>query len=234
MGDREARAYQFGQDYQETVRLTDGRRVFLRPIVPDDRELLLRGFERLSPESRYRRFMTSKNRLTEAELRYFTEVDGVDHFAIIAGRRRPLLGEEGVGVGRFVRLSDRPEVAEPAITVADDYQGKGLGSTLLQRLCAAARERDVKWFRSEVLAENVAIKALFESMSEETTYEPGGAGVTVVSVRLPPSPPEAREDDTARQPLFKRTPLYRLLSSVAEQRISIEPRVTRPPPAPED
>ena len=233
MVDRESREYEFDEGYEEKFRLSDGCRVVLRPIRPEDRELLLRGFERLSPESRYRRFMTSKKTLSDAELRYFTEVDGVDHFAIVAGRRRPLLGDEAIGVGRFVRLRDRPDVAEPAITVVDDYQGKGLGFALLQRLSAAARERDVKWFRSEILAENVAIKSLFESMSEGTIYEPGGDGVTVVHVPIPAAEPEAAEGE-AKKPFFKRTPLYRLLASVAGERIEIEPRITRPPEPPND
>ena len=85
--------------------------------------------------------MAPKARLTEGELRYLTDVDGVDHFAIGAARRHLMSKDEGVGSARFVRIAEEPDTAEPAVTVIDSYQGKGLGSILLQRLIEAAWER---------------------------------------------------------------------------------------------
>src|SRR5207244_92171 len=112
-----------------------------------------RGFAGLSAESRYRRFFSAKDRLSEAELRYLTEVDGVDHFALGA-----LHDGEGAGVARFVRLRDRPDTAEAAIVVVDERQGCGLGRLLLTRLTEAARERGITRFRSDVLARNQAAR----------------------------------------------------------------------------
>ena len=85
--------YHFHRDYEETVHLKDGTRVVLRPIRASDSQLLLEGFERLSPQSRYTRFLAPKKKLTDKELRYRTEVDGIDHFALVA-LRRPLFGQE--------------------------------------------------------------------------------------------------------------------------------------------
>src|SRR6266568_8681079 len=75
-------AHRFDGRYRETALLRDGSRVVLRLVRPDDKALLRRGFERLSPESRYRRFMSAKSQLTDAELAYLTEVDGWSHFAL--------------------------------------------------------------------------------------------------------------------------------------------------------
>src|SRR4249919_1791168 len=85
--------------------LRDGSRVRLRQIHGSDKELLLRGFERLSRESRYRRFLTPTAHLSEAVVRYLTEVDHHDHEAIVALDEE---SGEGIGVARYVRNSERP------------------------------------------------------------------------------------------------------------------------------
>ena len=115
--------------------LRDGTRVRIRPIVPEDKALLVAGFERLSPESRYRRFMAQVDRLTDEQLVYLTEIDYHDHYALMA---LDLDHGPGIGVARYVRLRGEPEVAEAAVTVIDDYQGRGLGHLLLQAIGAAA------------------------------------------------------------------------------------------------
>src|SRR5262245_36906785 len=98
-------ALRFHHDYQEEVALDDGSRVTLRLVRPGDKPLLLEAFARLSPESRYRRFLGPKSNLSPAELRYLTECDGVDHFALGAVVRDDA-GEHGLGVGRIIRLRD--------------------------------------------------------------------------------------------------------------------------------
>ncbi len=89
----------FCDDYEELTELRDGTKVLLRLVRPSDKQLLLRGFEQLSARSRYLRFLTPKAVLTEEELRYLTELDGEDHFAIGA-----------------VRLIEAPEEEEPEAT----------------------------------------------------------------------------------------------------------------------
>ena len=123
----------------------------LRPIAPEDKPLLAASFERLSKESRYRRFFTIKNELSAAELDYLVDVDHHDHEAIVA--IDPLSGE-GLGVARYVRSEDDPELAEVAVTVADDWQGRGLGRALLDRLTYRARREGVRRFSALVQSDN--------------------------------------------------------------------------------
>jgi GNAT superfamily N-acetyltransferase len=133
------------------IALRDGSHIRIRQGHSADRELLLRGFERLSPESRYRRFLASMPKLSESIVRYLTEIDHHDHEAMIA------LDEEtgeGIGVARYVRNPERPEVAEVAVTVIDDWQGRGVGTLLLEVLSARAREEGIKSFTALMLATN--------------------------------------------------------------------------------
>jgi GNAT superfamily N-acetyltransferase len=137
--------------------LRDGARVRLRQIHASDKDLLRRGFERLGGESRYRRFLTPTAQLTEAELRYLTEVDHHDHEAIVALDEE---SGEGIGVARYVRNRERPDVAEVAVTVVDDWQGRGLGTRLLEVASARAREEGVGSFTALVLATNQEMMSL--------------------------------------------------------------------------
>ena len=222
-----ANDYRFDDSYRESVALSDGQRLSLRVIRPSDRETLRVAFDRLSPESRYTRFMAPKARLTEAELDYLTEPDGYNHFALVAVRKHLVSTTEGIGVARFVRFLDETDVAEPAVTVIDDYQGEGLGSTLLQRLIEAAWERDVRWFRSELLAENKASRKMIEALSPEVSFKAQGDGSLVATIPVP------EPDRTPTAPgFFLGTPVQKLLSYVARASIRVRPRVTHPPPPP--
>lgn len=179
-------SFHFDAAYQEDVTLGDGARIRLRLLRPGDRDRLREGFERLSPESRYLRFMGSKAELSERELTALTELDGLEHFALGAAR----LGAdgevgEGVGVARFIRHPDDPETAEAAVTVLDALQGRGLGTVLLRRLAAAARERGVRRFAGEILAANEAMWQLLTDHVSATVLERSGETVQVV-VDLPP------------------------------------------------
>jgi GNAT superfamily N-acetyltransferase len=138
-----------------SVALRDGSRITIRPIGPGDREELAAGFERLSEESRLRRFLAPVSHLTEAQLDYLTQVDHHDHEALVA------IDEgtgAGVGVARFVRTSD--ERAEPAVAVADDWQGRGVGGALIDALAERARAEAVESFEAVVLAGNERALAL--------------------------------------------------------------------------
>lgn len=155
----------FHAHYRERLSLADGTWAELRMVRPEDTALLRDGFERLSPRSRYQRFLSAKPRLSEQELRYLTEVDGERHLALGAVMRSPGGREVGLGVARFIRLAHAPELAEVAITVADDAQGKGLGRVLLERLVDAARERGVERFEFRVLAGNMPMYRLVQTLA---------------------------------------------------------------------
>jgi len=143
------------------VTLRDGSRVRIRQGHRSDRELLLRGFERLSPESRYRRFLVPVAELSDEMVESLTEVDHHDHEAMIA------LDEEtgeGIGVARYVRHRDRPDVAELAVTVIDDWQGRGLGTLLVEVLSARARAEGITAFSALMLARNEEMMDLLKHL----------------------------------------------------------------------
>lgn len=145
------------------VTLRNGTRVLIRHIRPADKAALAESHSKLSDETRRLRYLVPKPRLTSTELRYFTEVDGRDHVALVA----TLVDDPGaiVAVGRFVRLADDPLTAEFAIVVADELQGAGLGTELAQRLAGEARLRGVRRFSATILSENVAVRRLLEHIS---------------------------------------------------------------------
>lgn len=147
------------------MRLNDGIEVVIRPIRPDDKPLLAAGMHHLSERSAYQRFLVPKRSLSEAELRYLTEVDFRDHVAFVAMRvEEP---DVLVGVGRWIRNPHEPEVAEIAFVVADDLQRRGLGTALAEALADAARERGVRRFVATMLPDNLAAHRLFARVAQE-------------------------------------------------------------------
>jgi nucleotide-binding universal stress UspA family protein/RimJ/RimL family protein N-acetyltransferase len=168
-----------------TARLRDGAAIEIRPVSPADRKTLLQGFERLSPESRYRRFFGPQPELSERDLDYLTDVDHHNHEALVA--TDPDTGD-AVGVARFVRTAG--SVAEPAVVVIDDWQGRGVGSELVQALSDRAREEGVSRFEAPVLAANTNAIRLLEGLGQ-TTAQRAGREVEL-TIELPPSRQEAR------------------------------------------
>jgi len=210
----------FDPTYSSRHALPDGLAVTLRPIQPSDREELARQFRRISPGSRYRRFFTGLQELTPEMLDYLTVLDGTDHFAVLAlTDSLDLKKEEGVGVARFVRLPGEPDVAEAAVTVVDDHQGRGVGRLLLTVLVEAARERGVRKFRGEVLATNEPMVKLLEAVG--ASGKPTGEGTLAFDVPIgPPGDP---------------APVRRVLSAVATSMAGWLSRLYPPgarPPAP--
>lgn len=205
----------FDHDYHEHAEVGGGLKVILRLLVPGDREQLREGFYRLSETGRYRRFLSAKNRLSEAELDYLTQVDQVRHVALVAVTDDPsAAGGEGPGlaVARFICYRDRPSVAEPAITVLDEAQRRGLGRLLFTRLIDAAKERGVRRFRGELLAANRAALGLIESIVGETDPQIE-QGVTVVEFDLPDVEPDA--------PPVEESPAYKLFKLIAERTLAL-------------
>jgi GNAT superfamily N-acetyltransferase len=162
------------------VTLRDGSSVTIRPIHPHDAEALRTGFERLSDESRYRRFLCPVRELSGSMLRYLTEVDHHDHEALTA-----VTADGGlVGVARWVRSRSDPQVAEVAVTVADDWQGRGLGTALLGLLADRARVDGITRFTALVLATNRDMLDLFEDLGPIRIVE-RGSGTTELEISLP-------------------------------------------------
>ena len=131
----------------------DGRKFHFRQINANDKELLQRGFSQVSERSKYLRFFAVHSKLSDYELKFFTEVDNINHIAW------GILDESvndsiPVGVARFVRIKDEPEIAEVAYLVIDSYQGIGLGHHLFAILNILAARVGLKKFRYFVLSEN--------------------------------------------------------------------------------
>jgi RimJ/RimL family protein N-acetyltransferase len=137
--------------------LAGGGVVKVRGVAPGDEEALRTAFRELSPESRYQRFLAHIETLSDDLWRYLCDVDGLDHVALVAfdagGRRL-------VGVARFVRLSLDRATAEMAVTIADDWQRRGLGSLLLGLLIDVARGRGIVAFVAYALPTNLAVRRL--------------------------------------------------------------------------
>jgi len=111
----------------------------IRPIEPNDKEGLQEGLTLLSNESRRQRFFSSRKEFTENELKFFTEVDQVNHIALVAINKIP--GPSPAGSVRCIRdtHSGREHFAELAITIIDSFQGKGLGFILMDLLAQSVR-----------------------------------------------------------------------------------------------
>jgi GNAT superfamily N-acetyltransferase len=133
----------------------------IRPVEPTDKQALLDAFQRLSERSRYRRFLAPQGRLSDAELRYFTEVDHRDHEALVAVD--PATGE-GVGVARYVRVEPGSGSAELAVAVVDDWQRRGVGSRLTSALVERARAEGIDTFTAVLLAENEEMLGLLDEV----------------------------------------------------------------------
>ena len=162
------------------VRLGDGTDVALRPFLPGDGGLLVASFARLSPRSRYRRFLSPVPQLTDSMLAFLTSVDGVDHRAWGALVDEPA-GPVGAGVVRWVRTKADPAVADMAVTVIDDYQGRGLGGLLLDVAVLDAFAFGIERFEGVLLGENIASRRMLARGG--ATLEPDGGGV--LNFRLP-------------------------------------------------
>lgn len=178
-------------DLDGRLRLGDGTTVLLRPFRPRDGGLLVAGFDRLSPLSRYRRFLAPVPRLTESMLAFLTSVDGVDHRAWGAVvDERPGAATTGTGgrtpagVVRWVRTKDDPAVADVAVTVIDDFQGQGLGGLLLDVAVLDAAAHGVERFEGVVLGENVPSRRMLAGAG--ATLRPEGGGVLAFRLPLPP------------------------------------------------
>lgn len=189
-----------------TATLRDGRRVLLRPIEPGDKDRLREGLARLSPLSTYLRFHSGVHELTDAQLAYLTEVDHDRHDAWVALAADDLDGP-GLGVARYVADATDPGVAEAAVVVADEHQGRGIGTLLLIALGQAARDHGVRLFRAHVLTENQGVLELLDQLGAQRG--PSAGGVVEVDLILPDDPSD-----------LPQTPIGRVFRAVAKSELA--------------
>ena len=165
----------------QRVELLDGAEITVRPIRAEDKGRLLDGFDRLSPESRYRRFLGPATALTAEQLAYLTDVDHHDHEALVAV---DIATGSGVGVARFIRSSDNPRAAEFAVAVVDSWHGRGVGTVLLALLIDRAREEGIERFLGTVLSWNRPMLELVREFGSPRVADSTG-GVLELSIALP-------------------------------------------------
>jgi acyl-CoA synthetase (NDP forming)/RimJ/RimL family protein N-acetyltransferase len=144
----------YPREWEADVLLADGGVAHLRPIRPSDADRLVAFYERVSPESKYLRFFAPYPRLSDRDVKRFTEVDYVNRVAFIL-----TLGENMIAVGRYDRVED--DHAEVSFLIEDAHQGRGIAQLLLEHLAQAARERGITRFVAEVLPENRRMAKVF-------------------------------------------------------------------------
>ncbi|WP_370247868.1 GNAT family N-acetyltransferase [Nocardioides sp.] len=133
--------------WEADVLLRDGRTAHIRPIAPEDAELLVEFYSRVSDRSKYYRFFSPMPQLSERDVRRFTQVDHDKRVALVL-----LLQGRMIAVGRYDVVGTRE--AEVAFLVEDSHHGRGIGQLLLEHLAQAARERGIERFTAEVLPDN--------------------------------------------------------------------------------
>jgi acyl-CoA synthetase (NDP forming)/RimJ/RimL family protein N-acetyltransferase len=165
--------------WEADVLLRDGRTAHIRPIRPDDADLLVEFYSRVSAESKYYRFFSPMPVLSERDVRRFTQVDYVSRVAFIL-----TVADEMIAVGRYDAIDkDRAEVA---FLVEDKHQGRGIGQLLLEHLAQAGRERGIERFVAEVLPDNQAMIHTFRDAGYRVASAYDG-GVMELTFKIDPT-----------------------------------------------
>src|SRR3954453_4951106 len=156
--------------------LPGGERFMVRPIEADDKPGISDFFARLSEESRRRRFLSPKPKLSARDLVFLTEVDQRRHVAIVA------LDPAGaiVGVARYAAWADTPCRADLAVAIVDEWHGRGLGSALSARIVAQPHAAGLQALTGSTLNENRPARALLKRLG----FRPRGSSGGVVDYEL--------------------------------------------------
>jgi acetyltransferase len=168
----------------ERVSLRDGTLVSIRPIRPEDAPRLQALFTRLSPASIYLRFLGYRKMLSDAEARSLAEVDYNNRMAFVAFVEQGA-EERIIGVARYAIVENVvPCSAEAAVVVEDEYQGRGLGTILLEKLVGYARENGVQAFWATVHRNNAQILRFIKRSGLPVERKALKEGVWDIRVRL--------------------------------------------------
>ncbi|NYE46452.1 acyl-CoA synthetase (NDP forming)/RimJ/RimL family protein N-acetyltransferase [Spinactinospora alkalitolerans] len=192
----------YPKHWEADVVLTDGGTAHLRPITPEDGDLLQEFHSRLSPETIYYRFFAPYPKLSRRDVERFTTVDYEDRVALIA-----TIGEPMVAVVRYDKVSG--DEAEVAFVVEDSHQGRGIASVLLEHIGAAARERGVRRFIADVLPENRRMINVFREAGY-TAQQTFDEGVIRLTLDLEPTE-DSRDVMRAREQRAESRSIARLL-----------------------
>lgn len=167
-------------DGGDRVLTLSGHWVQIRPIRPGDRARVAAVVGELSERSRYQRFLSVRSELSAEQLEFFTEVDHVDHEALVAN---DLTTGVTLAIARYIRGPEGPRTAEVAVIVLDRWQHTGLGAALLEDLAVRAHLVGIERFTAEVLATNAGMFALLGRLGDLHTHHEGGTVAATVELR---------------------------------------------------
>jgi acetyltransferase len=174
--------HRYPADLIDVVRLSGGRRVVIRPVLPQDEDATTAFFGSLPARARYDRFMSPMRNLPPELIKRFTNIDYSDHLALVAE-----VFEDGreivVAEARYARGNDRSE-AEFAVSVADQWQGQGLASLLLAKLVCRAASAGVERVVGETLAGNAKMLHLARKAGFTITRSPDVRGVMLLEMAI--------------------------------------------------
>lgn len=187
----------YPRDFEREVTLKDGARVRIRPVLPEDETRLVALYGRLSRHTKYQRFFTVMKRLPPDWAYYFANVDYHRRMALVAERDLEWRSEL-IGVARY-EPSDEKDTAEMAIVVQDYWQGKGLGTILLNEILRAGETKGIRRFRAYVLADNRRMLTLLSRSTDvqQRNVEQGVLEILFTRREAAGSPAYAKE---ARDP----------------------------------
>lgn len=134
------------------------------------RDEINKGFKRMSRQSRWLRFASAVAELSDSQLNHLTDLDGSNRVAWCAATTADTQ-EQGIGLARYLRLDDEPDVAEFAVTVIDEFQGQGVGATLLEKLLESARDNGIRVLRGYVLPHNERMLGLCRHLQAQIQEE---------------------------------------------------------------
>jgi RimJ/RimL family protein N-acetyltransferase len=198
----------------DVVHLRDGERVVIRPVLPQDRELMVAFFYSLSAETRCNRFMHPISEPSSELLRQFTQVDYANHVALVAetfvGGRETVIGE-----ARYVRAAEQSS-AEVAVSMAEPWQGKGLARLMLAKLECRAAAAGIRRIVGETLATNEEMLSLARKAGFVISQSLGAQGVMRLEKTLAPQDRKCRcaaaAADDPLQPFVRCQPQRRPLA----------------------
>ncbi|MGO9376016.1 MAG: N-acetyltransferase family protein [Syntrophobacteraceae bacterium] len=152
------------RNYKAVETLRSGKLITIRAIRPEDSAALLEVFPELDKHSLYLRFFQNKTKITDQEIKYFTEVDFIDHVALVA-TADPI--DKLIAGGRYFAYDHPAKIrsAEIAFMVLDRYQGQGIATLIMKHLLIIARDNRITQFEAEVLPENAKMLAVFSRTS---------------------------------------------------------------------
>ena len=165
-------------NYSAMAKMSDGRAFKIRALKREDEADVMAAVARTSPLSLYRRFFGLKRFFSDQEIAYYMTVDFVNHVCLVA-----VTDEDGhpAIVGGVRYIVQEPGKAEVSFAVIDQYQGKGIGTALMQHITGIAREAGIKEFTAEVLPDNIPMLKVFEhsGLPLDALREPDGVHVVL-------------------------------------------------------